>query len=449
MSRSKLLSLVELLPLDMYAKVEAFLCSPFFNKDKVLVCIFRWYAKYKKDDPETLLAALKPDFSLSVGSLKNKRSRLCSLLQRCIAQLEFEREAIWKDLFLAKGLNALRDEELFNGYFEAAAKRLENRPLDDVSALHSFLLRMESLKHRIRQQEAPLAVSETALNHLEVHFRINQKKLEAAIHNHRLLDAAGGDPVNLGPKPGYRDLPSYRIYEIALQLEKGEHPAKDALYFQLKALLISGKPHPDPEIGNERFTFAINHCLRRINQGETAFLQEYLELHIAMQKQGLYESGDYLAHGHLKNLILLGLRMKGIDWVERVYANTGLEDEFVEGVIHFQRERFEEAAKCFHRVKKRPPNKYYLISSNAYLIKVYVEMEDWEAMQNMTNAFKQFLRRRQDIPDQYKIGYLNFVRFTQRLSNSLPGTKKYLRTQKELAKEAVVAGKGWLSRKFA
>jgi hypothetical protein len=82
-------------------------------------------------------------------------------------------------------------------------------------------------------------------------------------------------------------------------------------------------------------------------------------------------------------------------------------------------------------------------------IKIYYQLDEWDPMQSAIEAFKVYLRRNRTLSDNVKTLYVNFLKFTDKLSRLQKRDKQKLDELKQRVKETKeVADLQWLLQKI-
>jgi hypothetical protein len=170
------------------------------------------------------------------------------------------------------------------------------------------------------------------------------------------------------------------------------------------------------------YVFAQNYCIKRINRGEAGALKQIFDLYQAMVDKDLIYEGNYVSQPDFKNIVTTGLRLGEVEWVSGFIEEFKgkLNPEFSENAytysmawVHFTRREFDKALRMLLRVEFN--DVYYHLDSKSLLMKVYYEMDEYDAFFSLVDAFKIYLRRNKFISEFQRETYHNFILLINKL----------------------------------
>ncbi|MBS1513804.1 MAG: hypothetical protein JSS63_02155 [Bacteroidetes bacterium] len=154
-----------------------------------------------------------------------------------------------------------------------------------------------------------------------------------------------------------------------------------------------------------------------------------------------------------RNIMNMAISVQEFEWFKNFideYTDK-LKPEFRENMANlasanllFEQNNFEEALE---KLSKIPYDVFiYKVDIKNLMLRIYYELDLYEAGFSMVNAFRNFLSVSDEISETFKIQHLNFVNFYNRLlkmkSESSNQDAGFL--QSEISKKDSVASKGWL-----
>ncbi len=236
----------------------------------------------------------------------------------------------------------------------------------------------------------------------------------------------------------YADFPSITIYYHVLQmLRKSEEVS---YYYQLKTLIINNLDKFPREELRTLFDYARNYCIRKINNGETIYYQEILNLYqFLLDKEIIFQNG-YLTEWDYKNIITVGLRLETYKWTEnfiKTYKSslpeTVRENAYVYNLASFYYETnaYKKSLQLLHEVKFTDMT--YHLGAKIIQLKSFYELQETEPFYALVDAFQIYIKRNRQLSDYRKTAYLNLVKIAQKIYK--------LREQK-----GIVANSVWQSR---
>lgn len=235
------------------------------------------------------------------------------------------------------------------------------------------------------------------------------------------------------------------------------HPDESDYYFKLKSLLDQYGGQLEIDEAQELMNSALHYCTGRINKGFNQFYQEYFDLFVsALDKNLLIQRGE-LALWRFNNIIGAALRLGKLDWAESFIEtyHTYLPAESRQNTYTFNlarvyrfQEKYQQVISLLRNVEYEDIG-YNLISKMMLMI-TYYETNEIAALESFTSAFRTFLKRHRNIPEERSGSYLNLIKYTKKLMRINPRDKvaaAKLRAE-VLANKAFIVNHEWLLGKL-
>ena len=215
------------------------------------------------------------------------------------------------------------------------------------------------------------------------------------------------------------DTPIVLYYTIFRSLEQEDNPA---YYTQLKEMLANDIPKLSKDEQGDLYSFAINYCIRRINQGDRDFQRELFQLYKQGLKAGLILDNGILSEWNYKNITALGCSLKEFEWTEdfiQIYKEKLLverqENAYNYNLAHlyYNKKLYNEALSVLLLVQFTDV-KYHL-NTTFLLLRTYYALKDTEALLALIETFRIYVMRNKKMTTDQKKGYTNFLRFAKKL----------------------------------
>jgi len=224
-----------------------------------------------------------------------------------------------------------------------------------------------------------------------------------------------------------------------------------ASFEKLRDLLQNEMGSFSPAELRDHYLIAINFCITRVNQGNRAFLRQAFELY----KSGLvaevfYENGQ-LSRWTYKNIVVAGLQSKEFDWVKDFifeYAER-LPKKIREGNKNHNLAHYYYEVKDYDRamqllVMTEFDNVLHNMFGKMLLAKMYYELKEQSALDNLLMSFKAYIQRKKGL-GYHKNNYLNFIKYTKRLTSINFYDKAALEKLKtKIKEEQYLVERNWL-----
>jgi len=216
----------------------------------------------------------------------------------------------------------------------------------------------------------------------------------------------------------------YHSYHTLVGTQNDEH------FRQLKDGIIRyGIGFPQAEL-KEIYTHAINHCIRQNNKKkDAAFLRELFDLYqIGLEQEAFLENG-FLSRWTYKNIVMAGLMLKEFEWVEgfiyeyesrleRKYRKDSLTYNLA--FLYHATNQYDKAISQLQQVKF--DDVFFNLDARNLLLKIYLELEEYEALDAHLNSFEIFIRRK-NITNPHRANYLNIIKLSRKIIQLNPHDK--------------------------
>ncbi len=429
----------------------AYANSPYFNKHRELRHFIQYCGKiYPHFEAEHL--SRERIYQEIFGAVPYDESRLAPLLtyaQRLLegflAQEQFRRHGFFQELLLLKSLREKAIQPLYEKRMVRAREILDSPGESAFDHLfQGCLLDREALEyHNQTDQHDNEGFFESKQLNLD-HFFMLEKLRDAceALVRQRLL-RTGFVPrllpallEELGTcQERYFAIPAIEAYyHIYRMLSSGEIHA----YHEAKMVLLRQEAHFSRADLIFMYNYLMNFCIGKINLGENLFLDEVFSLYRLQLEKGLLLEEGILSEWDYKNIVTTGIRLGHLDWTLDFIEQykTHLQPESMDNAY-----RFNLAACCYAMgqyprvldllIRVEYSDLRYSLGAKALLLRTYYDMEAYEALFSLADAFRQYLQRNELLADTRRTGYRNLIKFTRKAAQ-LRSRLEYLKKEKAL-----------------
>lgn len=443
MKNTHLFKLLSTLTTKELKLLKKWVASPFYNQRADVIQVLDIYVKNRKKgetplSKTQLFHQLYPHEPYEDHKVRMVMSFLNRLTEKFIIHQSQEKKGIERKLVL---LAYYREKELDKPYQKVMkeVERMVEQPLlrgiDYYRA--KFLLgkeKYESIKLTNRH-EPKRVLQEVAVN-LDICILLEKLNESSIIQNDSRITATQYDlglikqlKTAIEEHPAYLENPAIATYYACYQLASNINTPN---YFeQLRSLLTTHHPIFSKKELAVFYTFLSSFCIINYNKGK----QEYLVIVFDIYKEelvlGLFE--PKIAFMKFKNIVLTGLMNKAYDWVEQFIVEyipkLDQQDQHTIGnwalaALAHRRKDYETALNILKNTKFR--DFHQNLSARVTVTKIYVELAEWEVLQNYLKAFEAYARR---VPkmgelENYKTNYLNFTLYVQKIMRLNPYDKE-------------------------
>ncbi len=451
------------------------IASPYFNTHEGLLQLYDILIKQIEQEREkeasntslsrsTLWNLLHADGRPFDDQLMRKYiSNLGKLVERYLEQEAYEKYPLLRMAHLIESAADRRLLRLLPSVIKRAEKLSQNQSV--ISAQEDVFRHLihknhhDAVKHLAK---APTRVDfEQMSSHLDAFYIAEKLKVHLIVSSRKYLARDESEiyfvdeiiqmlKENLSR---YKDFPAvliyYQIYLALTESEKEEH------YFHLKGLLEQYGAHFPESEAFDLYTYAINYCVRKINQGERRFLREYFDLHKELLINRLIFEDDQLPVGHYRNLVLVGLRLGELEWTENFIHSykkylpaNSRENTYTYNLalLYFYKKDYDQVIKLLLHVEYEDIT--LNLNAKVLLIQTYYEMDELDPLDSLTDSFRAYLQRHKEIAARRRRTFRNFIRFVKKLTRIIPRDKKQIEAFKnELDQTKEIVNRPWLVEK--
>jgi hypothetical protein len=255
--------------------------------------------------------------------------------------------------------------------------------------------------------------------------------------------------------------PDLRLYFLIYRFVRHE----DQLAFEkfIALMPLHGKQFSQIE-RRELYTYAMNFCIQQFNKGHRPYLKTLLDLYeLALSDDTLMEDG-WLSHWNYKNIVSAGLKAGEFAWCEDFIERYKPKVEPGErenaytynlASLHFEQQDYSKALRLLQYVEFQ--DVFYHLGSKVMLLKSFYELDEDEALSNLCDSFRIYLKRNKTLSQyHYTVNY-NLVIFTRKIADlrrKLPlsprkeGQKKLKTLRDKITESKEVSQLDWILKKI-
>lgn len=449
-----------------------FICSPYFNVSEDLMRLFDLYLDAlehpgKDKDKDTIWQAIVKEPSKPYDDVRFRKfnSDLLKLVEAYLAQKVYEENPIREANHLIEAVSRRKMVRLYNTVM-SSARRLSDRQHFKSAQFYYYQYQIEKNYYEILihgQKRLDKTNVEYIVENLDRFYLAEKLRYYCSvlttkyIHRHEYKLLFLDEIVGHVEQYGYKDVPAISIfYQIYLTLVHSEEPA----HFETLKGLVNEHIHLFPkEEALEIYTYALNYCIRNINQQKSEYLQEYVDLYEQILKNDIIDFGDEeFGPWHFKNIVTASNRLGRLNWTERfiykyyqdlppAFRDTALSFNLAQ--VSFHKRDYNEVISLLHKVEYEDFT--YNLNSKAILMLSYYELDEIEPLLSLMDSFRIYLQRNTKIPQTRKRNYMNLIKFLKKLTKLYPGDRQGLEklSQEIDAQEGAVVMGDWLKRKIS
>ena len=468
MRNRKYIQLLQFLEKKERKQFRLYLESPFFNKRKSILQLFDFVEKYsptyenKKLTKEKAFHFVFPEKKYKEQTFKNLMSELTHFLEDFLVQQEFAKRKKEKDYFLLDALYQKSADKFFVPKIENLQAETANFQNADFYE-HQYILAKFAYGFKVaRKSRLAHTNLQKLIKNLDCFYLAEKLKYYCVILNRQSIVSDKIDvflpkeTLQYIEKGDFEDVPAVILYYRLLLLLISEKEEEEKHYRNLKKILEKFENALPLSELQQIYTAVFNYCNKKLKSGNEAYLQEIFGWYKVMLRKGsLITNGQITPYIHFRNIAMAGFRLGQLDWTAQFIEQY---ESFIAKEVRQNMVAYCRAALFFY--KKDYPKSleylaqfelkdfFYYIEHKLLLIKVYFELDEDEALENLLHSFRIYLHRKSNLPIHLKQSYHNFIRITEKLYKA-QYSPKFDRQQlhDEIVQTSPLTDKAWLLEK--
>jgi hypothetical protein len=450
--------------------------SPYFNKHNEVRALIAYLSDIYPDfnaencHREMLSHLLYPGDAHDQQKLALILTYAMRLLESFLAQAQLEQESAVRQVWLLRSLREKKRYQLYEKILRKAEQQLaEAAQLDHTHYHRAYRLAAEAdlYYNQIERRKTDLSIQRKQ-NNLDAFYILEKlrdacemqvrRRILNVDYSTRMLEAVIREVEENAAE--YADEPLLLIYFQIYQMVSDGQPTH---YFQALATLQQYEAQFAMTELSYIYNYLQNYCIQQINRGNRRFLEEIFKLYKAQLVRGLLAEGDYLSEWHYKNIVTTGIRLGKMDWVRDFieHYTEKLAPESQENAYRFNLASYHYAVQEYDKVldllvKVEYSDLRYSLGAKALLLRTYYDLDEYEALISLTQAFTIYLRRNKLLAGNQRDGHANLFKLAKRaaqIRSKMGYTKpeklqqQLKKLQTDIAETTVLFNREWLLEK--
>ncbi|MBI1224300.1 MAG: hypothetical protein GC192_03600 [Bacteroidetes bacterium] len=460
MDTANLLFLIKSFSKTEARDVRRFLASPFFNTREDLCLLFDFIYENENPQKEAAWQHISPETAYDDTAMRLLMSYLNRLLERFLVFYENEEDPMRNKLKLAVAYRRRGLAGQYSRHLNALEKQLETQPLRN-GHYHQMMRDLAFEKQRTQTTSNPTdtATNRQVIETTDVHYLATRMRLlclEAAqkgVYRSKETESTDRDIVALAKQEKWATYPAVVLYLRAYEMLT--QPENDGFYHQYKDMMVMAEPAFSSSEMKECYLFAINYCIRRLNEGNKAFGLEAVQLYRSALEGGFLLENGILSRFTYHNIVGAALATGELIWAREFIHQyqDQLEKKYREGTYSFNLARLEMAVGNYDSVLELLQKASYKdplpnLAAKTLLLKTCYHLGEFDLLQSHLDAMRNYIHR-SEVIGYHRTNYLNFIRYLDKVLQVNRLEKKAVeKLRQQIQNEKVLTEKGWLLEKL-
>jgi hypothetical protein len=458
MAKNKLQELVDSLTMAEKKQFQSWLLSPFFNCSKPVLKIFNAISGEKYEGNKQLLCNVAfPGEKYNDKLMRYYLTELHKNLEYYFTLKELGQQPLTLKVLTAKALTKRDCEKSFtyihNEIIKGSRTKDAGHFMEQFNHAEQFLTYTSG-----KQKRKTLPDYSSTLLNLDSFYIAKKLQLNCEVVNlSNILKKSyeislSSEIKELAQKEPFARIPVIRIYYHILEsLTAG---TDESHFTTLESLLKKhGSLFHPSELG-DMYQYLKNYCVRKINQGNAAYIRRLYNIYITMLQNKPLMRNDYLSQWEFKNIVSISLRLNEKKWCEQFierYINYLKPGERKNALAYnlaysaFMDDDYRKAIRKLQEVELT--DVFYQLDARVILLKCYFELDEYDTFFYHSSAFRLFLLRNRTLSDYQKTINRNLIKFLSAIMRAASSKAKLRKIKTEIEQEKNVADLNWLLNK--
>jgi hypothetical protein len=490
MYNSQLIKICKNLSKSEFKELGRFVQSPCFNQKQEVEMLYDFIADHLGGNSlmpsassrsggtvfqkELVYEKLFPNKFYNDGLMRSTMHNLLKIIKLYLIEKELEQEETYSQILLARALRKRGFDDYFEKEIEHAFEKNKEQPYRNADFyLNEYKINLEKVEHiRMTRRKGEIPYNELTKALLGF-FKTELMRLGSATLSYKAVSKRTyqlpllNETIILFEKKNCNS-----INEIDSNLQESENTegAASEIYFNTYQALKTDNPlyfndlkvllnthwasFPESE-RREIFLHAINFCIKKINNHESQYLNEYFDLtQIGLENKALMENG-ILSKFTFKNAVTVALKLSKWEWVKNFIENYKQYLHPKErqptynynlAVYYFRTGDYTAAMPLLRQADFA--DIHADLAARCMLLQIYYETHATDALSSLLDSFSIFINRQKDI-NYHKDSYLNLIKYVKKI---LRGDMKDKAFKQQLVADiketAYLAEREWLIEKL-
>ncbi len=403
-----------------------FLAAPYYNNRPELSQYWAYVLKEKggRFVPEDIFSLIYPAQNYDEKQFRHLSSWLLKKIEQFFVVRKKEKDEFDTNLTLAKVYREKKQAVLFEQNLNKAKNNLSIQKLGPDRFLNAYQLEFEQYAY-IESNKRTSANNLQGLNDsLDEYLLVSKLKQSCLMLAHQAVFKIEYDFSFLNnilsflEKSSMLENPAIGLYYHCYRAFN----ENDFNHFhQFKSLLIVHQEDFSPSEIRSLLLFALNFCIRQINEGDQIYAKEAWDFYKLGLRQKLLYENDYLGRFTYKNVVALGIKLKEFTWVGEFNEQykKDLEPKFQENYFNYNQAQLYFAQKNYNEAmpllaKLDDSDLLLNFDAKVILIKMYFELKEVDALHSLLDSFGAMIQRKKVI-GYHKSYYKELIQLTKKL----------------------------------
>lgn len=462
MIKSKLVITFKKLTKEDLRALRKFVRSPYFNQREDVILLLDYldqrlnHSTRLQPTEEEAFSRLYPEEQYDSAKLKSVMHFLLSVIKRYLTIQAIEGDELTWQMELCRTLRKRGLDELFEKEMRKLEKQQQQQPYRHVGYHYqNYQLQLERYEYDHRKRRSGRMNLQELAEELTIFYLadilrhsctvLTARSMSQEDYQLELLD----EVLRYVERSPVRKAPAVAIYHQAyLMLSQ---PEEEGRLNEFTALIEAHWQRFPPEEARDIYLLAINYCIQRLNRGHRQYIRRAFDWYRRGLERGVLLENKQLSKFTYNNALMLGIALEEWEWAAHFLEHykqylpapeRDNEYRYNLAVFYFRKRDYDQATRLLQQVSFA--DVLYNLNARSMLLRMYYELDEWDALESLLDSFRAFLRRQDDL-GYHKENYHNLIRLVRQMLRIAPVDKSGRQAlRQKIATTTALAEKNWL-----
>lgn len=467
----KLLDLLSSLSKEELRGLRRAVQSPLLTGNKRILSLFEHLRKYHPrfrdtaDFREKIFQSIYPEKKFEDSKFRRICTELTQIIEEFLLLQHFRKQELEKDEQLLKIFQQRELKSLTATKIKQIHKQIDQTIFPDSTMLQTklhlktALYRNPAMSHPDKQKHVLAAIDS-----LDKYFILEKNLLVGDLKMvERTIKTKKAAEIEKTIHPlakRFIDQNNINI-QISSRLVSIVDSDDTALFFEVKQQFIENEQLFSTANQRSIFFSLINFAVRHFNLGTPDFAEELLSLYVlGLEKKYLFNQDGFLTASTFRNIVIIALKAKKIDWAENFIASNKqyLQQKEILPLCYasilMEKENYHDVVSILSKTTFSVIHDN--LTSRVMIAKAYFELFLQDAkfedvLLSYLDAFQVFIKRKKLAADRFRL-FNNFIKYLKKITdlsqNSIQSAEDWKKLSNEIVNEDLLTSKRWILKKI-
>lgn len=429
MYKSKLIEVFSSLSKTEKNRLYKFVHSPYHNKHEEVHRLLNYLMQQESYRLKDAFEATFPQKTFSAQKIRNTMSYLQKLIDKFLVYEDLEQRDTWRNKALLSVYRTKNLEKCFKSSFKYSELLLKKTQYKDTDYYYlDYELQQEQFLFAQEKRRLEAKNVQEVLDSFDIYYMANKLKYCVTALTHQNVFSTTYELRMVEPilaqieQENWLEIPSIAVYYYSYKALTDFNNIDACL--QLKTTFLKHNNLFKISELKDFYLITISFFIKHLNLGREEFTADIFDLYKAGLIDGVFVGNGELSRFTYKNIVAAGLKYGDYEWVRQFiddyapYINIKHRESYTnynKAKLYYITQKYQKAMNLFSVLSKT--DRELMMDSKVTLLKIYYELNEFDALESLLESFKAYVKRNNDVSDYLKQSYLNLIRYIQKLQN--------------------------------